>query len=243
MKRLGIWSSLEAEINNLGVDFACVPTYFIDRLIEVLTKCKKVDIYPVLLVPSEGKVSSPCGYNWKKWAELISIKSMEFSNLKGMIIDDFNSLSMNGIDNIKFWRKHYHLTQLEHVKEILGDLKFYLVVYQWNLFDTINMFKSFLKFYEENSFDFDGLIVPWKNMLTSIGIKKGLRIVRRFFPDRELLGLCYSVPTSWYPIAPFPQIFKRSLDITYEESDSTIIFGYPKGVLFDIVKALESEKV
>jgi len=184
-----------------------------------------IKVYIVLISPSEGVVSPPYNLDFDKWTKHVKNIHSSFNNLNGIIIDDFNSATLKNGNNFNVWTQPTILKQLLKTKNTLETMKFHLVVYEHSIFDRHNMFNQFIDFITKTNMVFDDLIVPWKNLWTTIGLRKSILHVRKSFPNKKIIGLVYGCKTSWYPVRPFLRTYRNIATVTYELADSIIFYG------------------
>lgn len=235
-KPIGVWSTTKHLSENITLlkkfpaDFFC---YCITRkndlqkLETLLTSINStIQVYIILFPPSENTPSPPYHLDFNKWVKHVNNIHSAFSNLNGIVIDDFNCASFKHGNNFTVWEQPKILKQLLNMKNALGNLKFHLVIYEHSILDRNNMFNQFIDFITTTNMLFDDLIVPWKNLWTTIGLRKSILHVRNSFPNKKVIGLVYGCKTSWYPFRPFLKTYQNIANLTYKLSDSLIFYGF-----------------
>jgi len=234
IKPIGAWATRDLKesiklLTKVPVDFFCYgitkKTDFLNLELLLNSISPTIKVYVVLCPPSENIISPPFDLDFSKWAKHLKNIQSSFNNLNGIIIDDFNCASLKHGNNFNVWNQPKILKQLLETKNILENLKFHLVIYEHSIFDRNNMFRQFIDFIIKTNMFFDDLIVPWKNLWTTIGLKKSILHVRKSFPNKKIIGLVYGCKTSWYPVRPFPKTYRKIATLTYKITDAIIFYG------------------
>lgn len=172
-----------------------------------------IDVWVVLIPPSEGGNSMPYGRHYQRWMRALASLSLRYPRLRGVNIDDFISASSMHTFTPAYACRLYRAKQAINPK-----LKFMPTVYALD--------RNFARRYGAC---LDGVWLWWTNL------DRGARALRAWLENSRLVirnrfpiyGGVYARHTSWHLANPQPAIFANALDITCAASAGAVIWQMP----------------
>jgi len=184
-----------------------------------------LNIWIFLVPPSEGGPIYPyntaSGYSidsaYVTWARAIAVQANNFSNIKGFIIDDFNS-------NLSVFTPSFVLHMRQEARAICPSLTLDVINYyeditsNW-LFDYANCIDGIVFPYTDldSSASLLNQITNIQLLITSGGFEESTSGV----PDNintkklSLIVIIYAFPTSWHPVPPTTNYIRECLSIVH----------------------------
>lgn len=170
----------------------------------------KVDLWPVLIPPSEGASSLPHRDDYVSWIEDLAHLSLRFPHLRGVNIDDVDQ----GNSPETFTRNY--LCQIYEAKQKINPkLQLVPTIYDLDL-ETADRFAGCV----------DGVWLWWVNLEKATGLRSFLENSRLAVKGRfPIYGGVYAMRTSWHKEGnPVPKVFQRTLEETCAHSDGAVIY-------------------
>lgn len=169
-----------------------------------------IDLWPVLIPPSEGADSHPYDADYVTWAKTLAGLSVRYPHLRGFNIDDIDQ----GDSPNTFTRKY--LCQIYQAKQTINTrLQFVPTIY--DLDSTVaNRLAGCV----------DGAWLWWVNLEKATGLPSFLEnsqlVVEGRFP---IYGGVYAQSTSWHKSGePLPKVFQETLEDTCRYADGAVIW-------------------
>lgn len=169
-----------------------------------------IDLWPVLIPPSEGADSHPYDADYVTWAKALAKLSVRYPHLRGFNIDDIDQ----GNSPKTFTRKY--LCQIYQAKQTINPrLQFVPTIY--DLDSTVaNRLAGCV----------DGVWLWWVNLEKATGLPSFLENTRLAVKGRfPIYGGVYAQGTSWHKGGePLPKVFQETLEDTCRYADGAVIW-------------------
>ncbi len=180
------------------------------RKLVVAANAAGIDIWAVLIPPSEGASSMPYGADYVRWAKRLANLSLRYPRLRGMNIDDID----RGISPKTF--THDYLCSIDRAKQRVNP--------QFQFITTVYDLDS--GWADRLSGCVDGVWLWWVNLEKETGfisfLENAKLAVRGRFP---IYGGVYAHSTSWHREGnPTPVVFTRTLTDACEHSNGAVIW-------------------
>lgn len=175
-----------------------------------------IDVWPVLIPPTEGGNSRPYNTDYVKWMQVLAKLSLKYPNLRGANIDDLL------IDGNKKVFTHEYLSQIYQAKQKINPrFLFVPTVYELD--------PSVVKRLEGCV---DGVWFWWMNLERGMGLTSFLVdarvVVGKKFP---VYAGVYAARTSWHPEGePTVRAFMGSMQAACKYSDGVVVWNLSLGV-------------
>ena len=169
-----------------------------------------LDLWPVLIPPSEGANSHPYDADYVGWAKNIAKLSVRYPHLRGFNIDDIDQ----GDSPETFTRQY--LCQIYRAKQGINPrLQFVPTIYDLDT-TMANRLAGCA----------DGVWLWWVNLEKATGLPSFLENSRLAVKGRfPIYGGLYASATSWHKSGePLPKVFQETLDDSCQYSDGAIIY-------------------
>jgi hypothetical protein len=169
-----------------------------------------IDVWPVLIPPSEGATSLPHGKDYIAWIEALAKESLKYPHLRGANIDDLDQGNSPETFTREYVCKIYAAKQ-----SINPKLQFVPTVYDLDT-QTADRLAGCV----------DGVWLWWVNLEKATGLPSFLEnsklAVRGRFP---IYGGVYAMKTSWHKEGnPVPKVFEETLEDTCAHADGAVIY-------------------
>jgi hypothetical protein len=169
-----------------------------------------IDVWPVLIPPSEGASSLPYRSNYVSWMEALARESLRYPHLRGANIDDVDQGNSPETFTRDYVCKIYQAKQ-----KINPKLQFVPTIYDLDT-ETADRLAGCV----------DGVWLWWVNLEKATGLPSFLEnsklAVRGRFP---IYGGVYALRTSWHKAAnPVPKVFEETLEDTCAHADGAVIY-------------------
>ncbi len=184
-----------------------------------------IDLWPVLLPPSEG-TSAPFGHDYVAWIQALAKLSLRLPHLRGANIDDLDQ----GISPKTFTRDY--VCQIYNAKQKINP----------NLLFLPTIYDLDRKVADRLAGCVDGTWLWWVNLEKATGLPSFLENSRLAANGRfPIYGGVYAHWTSWHKEGnPLPEVFTETLTDSCEHSDGAIIWNLsldPPNPLLGIAKS------
>jgi hypothetical protein len=181
-----------------------------ERLLEA-TKGTDIELWTVIIPPSEGSNSLPYGSNYLRWAREFAKLSVRFSNFRGFNIDD---IDQEGSE--KTFTREYLCKIYQAKNEINPGLLFVPTVYDLDS-TTADRLAGCV----------DGVWLWWVNLEKATGLRSFLENTRYVVKGRfPVYGGVYAHWTSWHKSGESdPGVFKHTLSDTCVHADGAVIWN------------------
>jgi len=169
-----------------------------------------IDLWPVLIPPSEGADSHPYDADYVTWAKALAKLSVRYPHLRGFNIDDIDQ----GNSPNTFTRKY--LCQIYRAKQTINPrLQFVPTIY--DLDTTVA---------DRLAGCVDGAWLWWVNLEKATGLPSFLENTRLAVKGRfPIYGGVYAQGTSWHKSGePLPKVFQETLEDTCRYADGAVIW-------------------
>ena len=170
----------------------------------------QIDVWPVLIPPSEGANSLPYGSDYVAWFKTLAKLSLRHTHMRGINIDDLDQ----GTSPETFTRDF--VCELYRTKQDINPrLLFVPTVYD---LDT--------SFADRLAGCVDGVWLWWANLEKSTGLRSFLENSRLAVKGRfPIYAGVYAHSTSWHKEGrPRPPVFRESLDDACGYADGVVIW-------------------
>lgn len=184
-----------------------------------------IDVWAVLIPPSEGGDSMPYKNDYVKWMQALARLSLQYPHLRGVNIDDYlSSIS------VKTFTPQYNCQLYQAKQQINPSLQFVPTVYFINR-QRLRQFGRCM----------DGVWLWWTNLERGDAVAAWLQGARAIAgPTFPIYAGVYGRWTSWHKQQdPKPQAFRETLQSSCRHSDGAIIWQVPldhPGPLLEIAK-------
>ncbi len=180
------------------------------RLVEAADKAG-IDIWPVLIPPSEGGASLPYTTDYATWFKVLAKLSLHYPHLRGVNVDDM----VQGISPKTFTRDY--ICELYRDKQAINP-KFLAIPTVYDL-DTALA--------DRLAGCVDGVWMTWTNLETATGFVGFLRNSRLAVKGRfPIYAPVYAHATSWHKQGdPPPANFLRTLNKACQYSDGIVLWN------------------
>lgn len=197
------------------------------KLLEA-TQDAGIELWTVLIPPSEGADSLPYRSDYIRWTRELSKLSLRYKNFRGFNIDDIDQ------DESQKTFTHEYLCKIAHAKNDINP-RFLFVPTVYDLDRPIA---------DRLAGCVDGVWLWWVNLEKVTGLRSFLEntkyVVQGRFP---IYGGIYAHWNSWHKGPPAPDIFRDSLSTTCLHADGAVIWNLPldtKNPLNEIARTFES---
>jgi hypothetical protein len=199
----------------------------LQRLLEA-TQGSGIELWTVLIPPSEGADSLPYRNDYLKWTRELAELSVRYKNFRGFNIDDIDQ------DESQKTFTHEYLCEIAHAKnEINPHFLFVPTVYDLDG-ATADRLAGCV----------DGVWLWWVNLEKVTGLRSFIENTRYVVHGRfPVYGGVYAHWNSWHKGSPAPDIFRDSLATTCLHADGVVIWNLPldtNNPLNEIARAFES---
>ncbi len=174
-------------------------------------KTAGIDLWPVLIPPTEGGDSHPYNTDYVKWMQVLASLSLKYPNLRGANIDDLL------IDGNKKIFTHDYLCQIYQAKQKINP-RFLFVPTVYELDQSVaNRLEGCV----------NGVWFWWMNLERGMGLTSFLEnarvVVGKRFP---VYGGIYAAATSWHKEGePSVRAFMSSIQAVCKHSDGVVIWN------------------
>lgn len=169
-----------------------------------------IDLWPVLIPPSEGADSHPYGADYISWAKALAKLSLRYPHLRGFNIDDID----RGVSPNTFTRSY--LCQIYRAKQTINPrLQFVPTIYDLDTSEADRLAGCV-----------DGAWLWWVNLEKATGLSSFLENSRLAVKGRfPIYGGVYAQGTSWHKSGePLPKVFQETLEDTCRYADGAVIY-------------------
>lgn len=192
------------------------------------TQESDIELWTVLIPPSEGADSLPYRSDYLKWTRELAKLSIRYKNFRGFNIDDIDQ------DESQKTFTHEYLCDIAHAKnEINPRFLFVPTVYDLDKITADRLAGCV-----------DGVWLWWVNLEKVTGLRSFLENTRYVVHGRfPVYGGVYAHWNSWHKEAPAPDIFRNSLSTTCLHADGVVIWNLPldtQNPLNEIARQFES---
>lgn len=169
-----------------------------------------IDVWPVLIPPSEGASSLPFGKDYVAWMEALAQESLRYPHLRGVNIDDLDQGNSPETFTRDYVCKIYQAKQKVNPK-----LEFVPTVYDLDT-ETADRLAGCV----------DGVWLWWVNLEKATGLPSFLENSRLAVHGRfPVYGGVYAMRTSWHKEGnPVPKVFQETLEDTCAHADGAVIY-------------------
>ncbi len=169
-----------------------------------------IDVWPVLIPPSEGANSLPYGSDYVAWFKTLAKLSLRHAHLRGINIDDLDQGS-----NPETFTRNFVCELYRTKQEINPNLLFVPTVYDLDASVADRLAGCV-----------DGVWLWWTNLEKSTGLPSFLENVRLAVKGRfPIYAGVYAHSTSWHKEGnPRPAVFRETLDDACGHADGAIIW-------------------
>lgn len=198
------------------------------RLLEA-TKNTDIDLWVVIIPPSEGASSQPYRSDYIAWSRSLAKLSLKYKNFRGFNIDDLDQDSSQGT-----FTRDYVCRIYRAKTEINPRFLFVPTIYDLDR-TTADRLAGCV----------DGTWLWWVNLEKSTGLPSFLENSRYVVAGRfPVYGGVYAHWSSWHKEGnPDPAVFRQTLEDTCKYSDGAVIWQLslsPKDPLLDVTKTFLS---
>ncbi len=181
------------------------------KLLEA-TRNSGIELWTVLIPPSEGADSLPYGKDYLKWTLELAKLSVRYKQFRGFNIDDIDQ------DESQKTFTHDYLCQISRTKnEINQHFLFVPTVYD---LDSITA--------DRLAGCVNGVWLWWVNLEKVTGLRSFLENTRYVVHGRfPVYGGVYAHWNSWHKAEPEPDIFRHTLSTTCQYADGAVIWNLP----------------
>lgn len=169
-----------------------------------------IDLWPVLIPPSEGADSHPYDADYVTWAKTLAKLSLRYPHLRGFNIDDIDQ----GDSPSTFTRKY--ICQIYRAKQAINPgLQFVPTIYGLDTAVAGRLAGCV-----------DGAWLWWVNLEKATGLPSFLENARLAVKGRfPIYGGVYAQGTSWHKSGePLPKVFLETLKDTCRYADGAVIW-------------------
>ena len=180
-----------------------------------------IDVWAILIPPSEGGNSPPFNRNYVSWMQGLARLSLRFPNLRGVNIDDFYW-------DYKFFTPQYTCQMYSAKQKINPRLQFAPTIYG---LDT--------DFAQRYGGCIDGVWLWWRDLEGNVGLDAWLKNSRLAEKDRfPIYGGVYAGTTHWHKEGrPEPSVLRGALETTCRYANGAVIWQMaltPPNPLLDV---------
>ncbi|MGH9726613.1 MAG: hypothetical protein ACRD41_16260, partial [Candidatus Acidiferrales bacterium] len=170
-----------------------------------------IDVWPVLIPPSEGASSLPYGKDYVAWMQALARASLKYPHLRGVNIDDLDQGN-----SPKTFTREYVCKIYQAKQSINPKLQFVPTIYDLDT-QTADRLAGCV----------DGVWLWWVNLEKATGLPSFLEnsklATRGRFP---IYGGVYSIGTSWHKEGnPISKVFQETLDDTCAYANGAVIYS------------------
>jgi len=171
-----------------------------------------IDVWAILIPPSEGGDSPPFNRNYVRWMQGLARLSLRFPNLRGVNIDDY----VSGISKNTFTPAY--TCDIYRAKQAINPkLQFAPTIYDLD--------RSLAEKYGPC---IDGAWLWFTNLDTAAGLQSWLENTRLAVGGRfPIYSGVYASQSSWHPAAPKPAVLQRSVETACHYAEGAIIWQMP----------------
>lgn len=179
------------------------------KLLEA-TKNTDIEMWAVIIPPSEGASSLPYRSNYVGWSKELARLSLKYKNFRGFNIDDFDV----GVSHNTF-TKEYACEIYQAKKEINSHFLFIPTIYDLDRAVADRLAGCV-----------DGVWLWWQNLETATGLTSFIENTRYAVDGRfPIYGGVYGHSASWHTRAnPDPEVFRASLKAACKYADGAVIW-------------------
>lgn len=179
------------------------------KLLEA-TKNTDIEMWAVIIPPSEGASSLPYRSDYIRWSEELSRLSLKYKNFRGFNIDDFDV----GISHATFTRD-YVCKIYQAMKEINPHFLFIPTIYDLDRSVADRLAGCV-----------DGVWLWWQNLETATGLSSFIENTRYAVDGRfPIYGGVYGHSASWHKERdPDPEVFRATLKTACKYADGAVIW-------------------
>lgn len=179
------------------------------KLLEA-TKNSGIELWAVIIPPSEGASSLPYGSDYVAWAKELATLSLKYKNFRGFNIDDLDQDSSQ-----KTFTRSYVCSIYRAKKEVNSRFLFVPTIYDLDR-TTADRLAGCV----------DGTWLWWVNLEKSTGLPSFLENSRSVVAGRfPVYGGVYAHWSSWHKEGnPDPAVFRQTLEDTCKYSNGAVIW-------------------
>lgn len=169
-----------------------------------------IDLWPVLIPPSEGADSHPYDGDYVAWAKALAKLSVRYPHLRGFNIDDIDQ----GNSPVTFTRKY--VCQIYRAKQAINPgLQFVPTIYDLDI-PVADRLAGCV----------DGAWLWWVNLEKATGLPSFLENAQLAVKGRfPIYGGVYAQGTSWHKSGePLPKVFQETMEDTCRYADGAVIW-------------------
>ncbi len=169
-----------------------------------------IDLWAILIPPTEGGDSHPYDTDYVKWVRVLSELSLKYSHLRGVNIDDL----FMGFNGKTF--THSYLHQIYEAKQSINP-HFLFIPTVYELDDrTVAFLEGCV----------DGVWLWWTNLERSLGFASFLENTQAVVGQRlPIYGGLYAQGTSWHKGEPGVRAFLGSIQAACQYSHGAVVWG------------------